>query len=126
MQTMQAQMDRIHATQDPEERQRLMDEHMRSMREGMSMMGEMMRGGMGSGGSRTGETGHCAQSDMQCRMQGMQAQQGMTEQRMGMMQMMMEQMMGRMREQPPEAAPQQVPDGQTSESGGAENHDEHH
>jgi hypothetical protein len=36
MQTMHEQMDRIYATQDPVERERLMQEHMRAMREMMA------------------------------------------------------------------------------------------
>jgi hypothetical protein len=42
MQAMREQMARIHATDDPEERQRLMQEHMRTMHEEMTMMGQRM------------------------------------------------------------------------------------
>jgi hypothetical protein len=85
----------MRATQDPAERQRLMDEHMRLMREGMAMMGPMMHG---FASDQEGER-PCADNDVQCRMQRMQRQQGMMGQRMGMMQMMMQQMMEHMRQQ---------------------------
>jgi hypothetical protein len=42
MDAMREQMAQIHATQDPQERQRLMHEHMRSMHQGMMMMGQCM------------------------------------------------------------------------------------
>ena len=55
MKKMQQQMDKIRATTDPKERQKLMDEHTRSMNEGMTMMRGMgrpliMGGGRGDGG----------------------------------------------------------------------------
>jgi len=109
MQAMPALMERIQNTEDPEERQRLMDEHAKSMQQGM-MMGDMMRG--------QAQGGQCAAYDTACGMQRMQGQQDMLSQHMGMMQMMMQQMMGQMmqREAQPEAgeAPEQ------------QNHEEHH
>ncbi len=41
---MQASMEKIHQAQDPQERQRLMREHMQQMRETMRMMGGEMHG----------------------------------------------------------------------------------
>jgi periplasmic protein CpxP/Spy len=50
MTRMQEQMKQIHATSDPKERQRLMNEHMKTMHESMPMMQGMKEGaGMGSG-----------------------------------------------------------------------------
>ena len=94
MQQMQAQMERIRATEDPEERERLLREHMQSMHAGMMMMGEMMRGGMntGAGPERHGQMQRCAQRDTECRMDEMQEREQMMGQRMNMMQMMMQQM----------------------------------
>ena len=110
MQAMRALMERIQNTEDPEERQRLMDEHAKSMQQGMMMMGDMMRG--------QAQGGQCAANDTTCGMQRMQGQQDMMRQHMGMMQMMMQQMMGQMmqREAQPEA-------GETPEQ---QNHEEHH
>jgi hypothetical protein len=53
MKTMQDQMAKIHSTTDPKEREKLLKEHMQSMREGMKMMGAMMdKGGMGMMGGK--------------------------------------------------------------------------
>ncbi|MBI5463008.1 MAG: hypothetical protein HY941_12555 [Gammaproteobacteria bacterium] len=93
MRKMQMQMDEIRKTTDPEKRDRLIDEHMQSMQEGMkmmrgmggSMMHDMMMGGeMPSGKSMQGG-GMSKSGDMMGRM-------NMMEERMDMMQMMMEQM----------------------------------
>ena len=113
IQDMQALMDRIHKTEDPQERQRLMREHMQSMQQAMTMMGGMMRGQ----GDVPAQTRECAQGDTECRMQSMQAQQQMMNQRMSMMQMMMEQMMGQMTQRDAEE-PATKPD--------SENHEAHH
>jgi hypothetical protein len=51
MLAMRQQMERIHATGDPAERQKLMQEHMQSMQQHMQMMGAM-RGAPGAGPSR--------------------------------------------------------------------------
>jgi hypothetical protein len=109
MQAMREQMQAIHATEDPEERQRLMLAHMQSMHEGMTMMGEMMRGPMAGTQSQ-----QCAAGDTECRMNQMQTQQQMMGQRMGMMQQMMQQMMEQMLEQ------------QGASSTQTEDHEEHH
>ncbi len=101
MHDMQALMDRIHKTEDPQERQRLMREHMQSMQQGMMMMGQMMR----AQGDAPAQGRECAQGDTECRMQRMQDQQQMMGQRMGMMQMMMEQMMGQMMQRDAEKPP---------------------
>ncbi|MBF5008692.1 hypothetical protein [Burkholderia pseudomultivorans] len=92
MQKMLAQMDAIRETKDPAERQRLMDEHMRTMQDaiqsmhamgGPMMMNMMGPQGMGGGGSeaQSGNRG------------SMGARMDMMEKRMDMMQMMMEQML---------------------------------
>jgi hypothetical protein len=101
MQTrMRALMEQIQATEDPDERHRLMQEHMQGMHQGMMMMGEMMRGRMGQsadqGAGQGGRTQECQQNDMQCRVERMQMQQGAMGERMGMMQQMMQQMMEHM------------------------------
>lgn len=44
MRAMQEQMARIQSTEDPEERQRLIWEHMQSMQKTMGMMLQMMEG----------------------------------------------------------------------------------
>ncbi len=60
MEKMRDLMKRIHTTQDPQERQRLMQEHMQAMQEGMKMMRGM--GGMGMMGGKksaaAGSDGH--------------------------------------------------------------------
>lgn len=103
MQEMRALMERIHGTSDPAERQRLMTEHMQAMREGMTMMGRMMGGGMMGGRG----AGQCAENDTECRMRQMQGEQRMMGERMGMMQTMMGQMMEHMMAQPAESEAQE-------------------
>jgi periplasmic protein CpxP/Spy len=71
MQQMQQQMEAIRNTEDPDKRDKLIDEHMKSMQQGMDMMSGMGGGMMGD--------------DTMMRMNSM-------EQRMDMMQMMMDQM----------------------------------
>ncbi len=82
MKTMQQQMDRIHQTSDPKERQHLLEEHWKTMDEqmqGMRMMGDDMMGHMYGG-----RGAHMMDDE----------QQGMVmRDRMDMMQMMMDQMM---------------------------------
>jgi hypothetical protein len=108
MQGMREQMARIHATEDPEERQRLMQEHMQSMHEGMMMMGQMMRGPMAQRQPR-----QCQEGDAECRMNQMQMQQQMMGQRMGMMQEMMEQMMEQMMQGGASGTPEATPEGES-------------
>jgi len=74
MENMQQQMKTIHNARDPDKRDRLIDEHMKSMQKGMQMMGMSK---MDKDMSRT---------DMHRRMK-------MMEKRMDMMQVMMDQMM---------------------------------
>ena len=90
MRKMQTQMEQIRATKDDKERERLMDEHMKTMREGMGMMRNMgggMMQGMTDGGARSGGPDGMApgSGDMPSRME-------MMERRMDMMQTMMEHM----------------------------------
>ena len=113
MQDMQALMDRIHNTEDPQERHRLMREHMQSMQQGMTMMSQMMRGP----GDVPVQPRECAQADTECRIQRMQGQQQMMNQRMSMMQMMMEQMMGQMTQRDAE---------EPATKPANENHEAHH
>lgn len=103
----QALMQRIEQTRDPAERQRLMQEHLQAMREGMGMMRGMGAmggmggmGGMGAGmmmgqspaGGGKGMSGDKAGGMMGC---DMMAGHAMMEKRMDMMQQMMEQMLRR-------------------------------
>lgn len=87
MQKMQAQMDRIQKTTDPKERQKLLDEHYRTMMENMQAMrgmgGPMMMGMHGDAKGMSMKGGDPA------------ARSAQMEQRMDMMQMMMEHMMQR-------------------------------
>jgi len=104
---MQAQLDKIRQAKDPQERQKLLLEHMHTMRKNMmlgkSMMGEMMgcpmmkdgmmkEGMMGGGMGMMG--GDQAPDAAMNRM-------NMMEKRMDMMQMMMEQMKSRQEAQQP-------------------------
>lgn len=103
MHAMQEQMARIHATSDPQERQRLMQEHMQSMSQGMAMMGRMMQ--QPAAGADADETAtRCRGDDTECRMRQMQDRQGRMEQRFGLMQQMMQQMMDHMMSRPGEGA----------------------
>jgi len=89
MTKMQEQMTRIRSTTNPAERQKLMLEHMSTMRNAMGTMMKMGGPGTGmmpGGGMMRGPSGTPSPSDAPSRM-------GMMEQRMGMMQMMMDQMM---------------------------------
>jgi hypothetical protein len=78
MKTMGAMHDKMMAAKTPEERNALMAEHVKIMREGMSMMNGMSPGGMGG-----------MKGDMAARHQ-------MMEQRMNMMQSIMQMMMDRL------------------------------
>jgi hypothetical protein len=89
MQKMQGQMAKIHSVTDQAERQKLMIDHMSTMREAMGTM--MKTGGSGTGmmpggGMMGAPSSAPAPSEFPGRM-------GMMEQRMGMMQGMMDQMM---------------------------------
>ena len=90
MKAMQGQMDRIRATTDPKERQKLMQEHMQSMQDNMKTMrgmgGPTMMGGQHGGMAMGDKKGGMKDGDMM-------KHHAMMEKRMDMMQMMMEQMM---------------------------------
>jgi hypothetical protein len=91
MNTMHEQMDRIHQTQDPQERQRLLEEHWVTMDQqmrDMRMMEGMTGGMMGGMHGRQGNQGRGHMHMMDPEQQGRYMQD-----RMDMMQMMMEQMM---------------------------------
>jgi hypothetical protein len=86
MKSMQEMHDRMMAAKTPEDRSRLMQEHMKLMQDNMAMMGRMHGGtaGMGMGGSMP----------MNPEMMG---------KRMDMMEMMMKMMMDREAMKPPAA-----------------------
>ena len=88
MKTMQAMHDKMMAAKTPEERGKLMAEHMKSMQDGMAMMEGMSGAGMGGMKGMQGMGG-----DMAARHQTM-------EKRMEMMQTMMKMMMDRMNAAP--------------------------
>ena len=103
MKKMQTQMEKIRATKDEKERERLMDEHMRTMQEGMGMMRNMgggmmqgMTGGQMQEGSQMGgdmgQQGASRPGGMTASPADMAGRVDMMERRMDMMQMMMEQM----------------------------------
>ena len=93
MKAMQGQMDRIRATTDPKERQKLMQEHMQGMQENMKSMRGMGGPMMKSGGDHAGMKMDGKKDGMKGG--DMMKHHAMMEQRMDMMQMMMEQMMQR-------------------------------
>jgi len=84
MKTMQAMHDKMMSAKTPEERNKLMAEHMKSMQDGMAMMEGMS--GAGKGGMK----------GMPGMMGDMGAHHQMMEKRMEMMQTMMKMMMDRM------------------------------
>lgn len=86
MKNMQAMRDKMMNAKTPAERQALMDEHMKTMHEGMAMM-KGMKGMKGMGGMS-------GMNDMP--MKDMAKHHQMMEMRMEMMQTMMEMMMQRM------------------------------
>ena len=87
MKTMQAMHDKMMAAKTPEERSKLMAEHMKTMQDGMAMMEGMSGTGMGGMKGMQGMQG--MGGDMAARHQTM-------EKRMEMMQTMMKMMMDRM------------------------------
>jgi hypothetical protein len=121
MNEMQGLMDRTRSARTARERSRLLDEHMNAMTEAMALMERMTRDMQQRADAAMPQ---CAAGDAACRMDRMQARQGMMSERMDMMQMMMRQMMGRMQEQRPGSAAQ--PEAQTESDTGAEDHTEHH
>ena len=82
--SMQAMHDKMMSAKTPEERSKLMAEHMKSMQDGMKMMEGMSSPGM------------AGMQGMQGGMGGMGAHHAMMEKRMAMMQTMMKMMMDRM------------------------------
>ena len=88
MKSMQEMHDKMMAAKTPEERAKLMQEHMKAMQDGMAMMGHM-RGGQGRDGDGwQGRKVHGPGDDGQ---------------RMDMMEMMMQMMMDREAMKPPAA-----------------------
>ncbi len=90
MKIMQKQMEKVSATSDPKDRQKLMHEHMHAMQENMKAMrgmgGPMMMGDSHAGDmTKAGKKGGMNNGDMM-------KHHAMMEKRMDMMQMMMEQM----------------------------------
>ena len=84
MKTMQEMHQKMQSAKTPEERAALMKDHMKTMQDGMAMMGQM-RGGMGMGmGGGKGATGG-----------GMSMDSETMKRRMDMMEMMMQMMMDR-------------------------------
>lgn len=96
MKSMQEMHDRMMAAKTPDERTRLMQEHMKLMQDGMGMMGQM-RGGWGSKGGPGGMGG------MGMDGRGMAMSPEMMGRRMDMMEMMMQMMMDREGMKPPAA-----------------------
>lgn len=86
MQAMQAMHENMMATKTPEERQVLMDEHMKLMQDGMRMMQQMGAGVQGRGGMQGGKG---MPTNMAERQQTM-------EKRMEMMESMMQMMLDRL------------------------------
>jgi len=84
MKTMQGMHEKIMNAKTPEERSKLMAEHMKTMQDGMAMMDGMSGAGMGGMKGMPGMGGD------------MGARQQMMEKRMEMMQAMMKMMMDRM------------------------------
>jgi hypothetical protein len=81
MKTMQGMHEKMMSAKTPQERSKLMAEHMKAMQEGMTMMDGMSGAGMGGMQGMRGDMG---------------ARQQMMEKRMEMMQAMMKMMMDRM------------------------------
>ncbi|MBV6324389.1 hypothetical protein [Duganella violaceipulchra] len=79
MQKMQRQMEKIQATTDPKERQKLMQEHMQAMQDNMKAM-------------RAADASPASDKHQGKAGGGMMMRPDMMEKRMDMMQMMMEQM----------------------------------
>nr|WP_311529232.1 hypothetical protein [uncultured Ralstonia sp.] len=103
MKKMQEEMDKVRQTQDPKERQRLLDEHWATMQSTMSMMRELWGPGMMGGPGMRG--GHMMGGGPMMGWQGiggyysrltpeqMKERQYMTDQYMNLHYQMMEQMM---------------------------------
>ena len=99
MKKMREMHEKMAAAKTPDERNKLMAEHMKTMQDGMQMMGGMGTGGMGGmagggmGGAGMGGAGMGGNSGTPG---DMAARQQMMEKHMEMMQSMMQMMMDRM------------------------------
>ena len=94
MKKMQEQIEKIHASRDPKERQKLMKDHMDSMRESMKMMHGMGRKPRGAPPPEEGGEKGMEKAGEMGEMTGgmMKKKHKMMEDRLDAMQMMMEQM----------------------------------
>ncbi|MGK2897142.1 MAG: hypothetical protein ACSLE9_00445 [Burkholderiaceae bacterium] len=90
MKAMQEMHQKMQSARTPEERAALMQEHMKTMRDGMAMMGQM-RGGMGMGAGKGPMGG------------GMPLDHETMQRRMDMMEAMMQMMLDREPVKPPAA-----------------------
>ena len=86
---MQARLDKIRKTKDPEERQRLMMEYMQTMHENMMLGRSMMHGMMDCSMMKGGMMG---EGEAGASPDAMMGRMNMMEKRIDMMQMMMKQM----------------------------------
>lgn len=94
MQTMQQQMEQIQATDDADERKRLMQEHMQNMHKTMMMMSNMNQMMMQPGSGHHHGSMECTDETAECKkMNDMADRHGRMDMQMGMMRMMMQQMM---------------------------------
>ena len=93
MKNMREMHDKMMSAKTPEEHNRLMAEHMKSMQDGMKMMDGMSSSGMGDMKGMQGMQGMQGMSGMSADMGG---RHQMMEKRMEMMQTMMKMMMDRM------------------------------
>ncbi|MES2229448.1 MAG: hypothetical protein V4540_17020 [Pseudomonadota bacterium] len=91
MKTMQEMHQKMQSARTPEERAALMQEHMKTMRDGMAMMGQMRGGGMGMGAGKGPMGG------------GMPMDHETMQRRMDMMEAMMQMMLDREPVKPPAA-----------------------
>ncbi len=92
MKTMCEMHEKMMNAKTPEERNALMSDHMKAMKDGMSMMGGMSGSGM---------MGGPANGNKPASPQAMQQQMNMMQKKMDMMQTMMQMMMDRMEMQMP-------------------------
>jgi hypothetical protein len=97
MKTMRQMHDKMMNAKTPEERKALMADHMKAMKDGMSMMSSMSGGGMMGGGMAGGS----AKGNKPASPQAMQQQMDMMQKKTDMMQTMMQMMMDRMEMQMP-------------------------
>ena len=94
MKKMREMHEKMAAAKTPDERNKLMAEHMKTMQDGMQMMGGMGTGGMG--GMAGGGMGGAGMGGNSGTPGDMAARQQMMEKHMEMMQSMMQMMMDRM------------------------------